>query len=52
MNLETPIIDQFKALGIRLKVPMILMRSGGLDGVAIQADEYYAMLTSINMCTL
>ena len=45
MDIETPIVDTFREHGIRLTIPMILMRSGGLDGVAIQADEYAAMLT-------
>ena len=46
INIETPIVNMFKERGIKLTVPIILMRSGGLDGVAIQADEYYAMLTN------
>ncbi len=45
MNLATPIVDMFRENGIKLTLPIIIMRSGGLDGVAMQADEYYAMLT-------
>ena len=45
MDIETPIVDAFREKGIKLTVPLILMRSGGLDGVAMQADEYSAMLT-------
>ena len=45
MRFKTPLIDKLREEGKKLTVPIILMRSGGLDGVAIQADEYYAMLT-------
>jgi len=45
MQFKTPIIDKLREGGKKLTVPLILMRSGGLDGVAIQADEYSAMLT-------
>jgi hypothetical protein len=44
MRFKTPLIDKLREEGKKLTVPIILMRSGGLDGVAIQADEYYAML--------
>ena len=44
IKLNTPIVDKFRALGLKLTVPIILMRYGGLDGVALQADEYSAML--------
>ena len=45
MKLETPFIDKLRERGIRLTVPIIVMRYGGLDGVAMQVDEYSAMLT-------
>jgi hypothetical protein len=45
MQLETPIVDKLREYGKKLTVSLILMRSGGLDGVAIQADEYRTMLT-------
>jgi len=44
MNIDTPIIDQLKKTGKKLTLPVILMRCGGLDGVAIQAKEYSSML--------
>ncbi len=44
MKLETPLIDKLREQGLRLTVPIIVMRSGGLDGVAMQVEEYSAML--------
>jgi len=44
MNINTPINDKLKEKGERLVVPVILMRCGGLDGVALQAKEYSSML--------
>ena len=44
MDIDTPIIDKLREKGIKLTVPIILMRYGGLDGVAMQADEYSSML--------
>ena len=44
MKLNTPILDELKEHGIKLTVPIIVMRYGGLDGVAMQVDEYSSML--------
>jgi hypothetical protein len=42
--MNTPVIDKLRERGLKLTVPVILMRYGGLDGVAMQADEYSSML--------
>jgi len=45
MDSKTPVIDQLHARGETLTVPIIVMRCGGLDGVAMQVDEYSTMLS-------
>ena len=44
MVLDTPLLDRLRANGVRLTIPVILMRYGGLDGVALQANEYSDLL--------
>ncbi len=47
--MNTPAIEPDMEKQLDLTCPVIIMRCGGLDGVAMQESEYSAMLNDLNM---